>query len=430
MKNEVRVNLRDLILYIVKRWYVIVLCMVLGAALISGAVLVKAKTTPQVETAKKDLESLKNALDEEEQIEAEEAFEYYMTSVKNYEELKKYLANSVKYHIDATITPTYRVFYDVSGKSFGGNENIQDSVIAALSYMVKTEEAAEAIRALSGLDLETVYLTELYGFDHEAETNTFYLMVYGLDKEYAMNLGTAVEQVLDQKIQELGGRYAVLNVEKIGCTYTEGINSTVQTNQNTWLTRLNSTRSAVNAYKHDLNKKQEAYFDALYAVAKGQTIKDDNTPSATAPSLNAKIVVIGMVAGALIGAFALLLRYLLSDSLKVAEDLKEAFGQHVIGAEVALAKQDIKYFANKKGITRVHMLGSYSNEETEKLQAGLKEALKGEVEMVIGDLSTITEAEAIVFVEKIGKSTYKKIEKEIELCKTYEVPVLGFVVIA
>ena len=185
-----------------------------------------------------------------------------------------------------------------------------------------------------------------------------------------------------------------------------------------------------NAYKHDLNKKQTAYYDALYAVATGQTIKDDTTASTAAPSLNAKIVAIGMVAGALIGAFVLLLRYLLSDFLKVAEDLKEAFGQHVIGAEVALAKQDIKYFANKKGIARVHMLGSYTNEETAKLQADLQEALKGEVEMISGDLSTVTEAEAVVFVEKIGKSSYKKIEKEIEMCKTYEVPVLGFVVIS
>jgi hypothetical protein len=105
---------------------------------------------------------------------------------------------------------------------------------------------------------------------------------------------------------------------------------------------------------------------------------------------------------------------------------------------VAVLKEDIKYAGSKYSAKTLLLAGSGSSEVAEQLKESLKAALSDEfaqMEVAVLDKNNkdaaklINSHDAVLCVEKIGKSSYGAIEKEIKLCEYYNTPLLGFVVI-
>ncbi|MBO5657535.1 MAG: hypothetical protein J6R94_05070, partial [Agathobacter sp.] len=98
----------------------------------------------------------------------------------------------------------------------------------------------------------------------------------------------------------------------------------------------------------------------------------------------------------------------------------------------------IVYASQKKGVCKLLVAGTSMDKESVQWKEELRQKLEGRfaqvaiaaVDKTNGDFAKmLQEYNGVISVERIGKSTYTNIEKEIRLCDFYETPLMGFVVI-
>lgn len=458
MRNEVQVNIKDLFCYILKQWKCLLIACVIGGVCLSGVFLVmELKNRAVIENPldaigepEIDLDKLRATLTEEDAIEAEQALEFYLTSEKNYELLKEYVANSIKYRIDATHTPTYRVVYAIEGLSKSGNTDIQYEIFTILSNWIKGEEVINSICEKADMDVDAIYVQELLGVQYSEDTNCITISVIAPDKDMCEKLEAAVKSEIEQEIEELRSNYKTLSVSLLSEVYSVELNTYIQSAQYSQLAQLHSMKSVLTAYRFELDEKQQVYYDALYEdflqeEAEEAEKEEEIIPNVVVegPLFSVKIAILGALAGALVIVFYLMLKYLLSDTLKVKEDLSETFGQRVFCElskkdDLALLVHNIGFIGKKNAVQKLLLTGTYTDEDTERLKEQLKEQLKGDIEIItrtafesnhLESTNLLIECDAIICVERIGKSSYKKIESTIEACEYYETALLGFVVL-
>ena len=459
MKNEVQVNFKDLIIYLLKQWKRYVIVGIIGAVLLCGFYAVKGNGNDYSDVLMEDqLKSLRALLTEEEAQEAEEAAKLYLMNAEHFAILKGYLTESILHNIEPTKTPTGKRVYCVNGASAYGDEDISDEVIASLNIFIKSDAVAEAIKEALDLDVDNAYIAELLTIESLEMSNSFTVVVLATDIQMCQQIMAKLDEMLEAQMKNLGTEFQNYSYQMVSEGYYIEMNPILQTLQFDLYNRLNNTKTLLGKGYYDLTPGQESYYDALLTEAElekdetQQENSDENTPVAS-PSKSfssyVKMAILGAFAGVFFAVVFALLKYLLTDSLKTKEDLSETFGQHVFaevskkevseGADViALLKEDIKYAGSKHSVKTLLLAGSVSEEMTQLLKENLKAELSDEsfrIETGVLDknnkdsVKLVNSCDGVVCIEKIGMSSYTQIEKEIKLCEYYNVPLLGFVVI-
>lgn len=99
---------------------------------------------------------------------------------------------------------------------------------------------------------------------------------------------------------------------------------------------------------------------------------------------------------------------------------------------------DIKLAVKKAGIKNIFLTGVCGDAQTEELKKLFEDKLKTAMEEVScgksvvynpDALERLAEAGGVVLFERVDVSAYSDIAKELELCKRYEIPVIGCVVV-
>jgi len=456
MRNEVQVNIKDLVFYILKKWKCIILFALAGCMFVSifyGINMAKNnKQASKVETTEETLDSLYNRLSEEERVTVQQALNIYRTNEQNYNSFKEYVSKSWRFQIDGNSTPTYRLMYSLQGKQLGDNSVIEDEIFLLIRNWIRSEAVAKKISEELQLDLDASYIQEILAMEYTAGYNWFSLVVVAPDKEQCEAVKNVLKQLFTEKIQELQNVYSDIQIKYLSEEYCVEVNDSIRANQLSYHQRLNSLKSILATYKFELNANQQKYYDILLrknlnvGESNETIIQQPNTNVAEQPLFDIKISLLGAIAGVVIAILALLMRYLLTDTLKIKEDISETLHQYVFGEadakslekELPMMIEDIKYSAKKSSVSRLLLAGTYTDEAVELLKENIKKSLEKEFDKIEIDviakenakvLRTINEADGIVCVEKIRKSTYKNIEKEIDLCNHYHIPVMGFIVI-
>ena len=455
MKNEVQVNFKDLIIYLIKQWKLYVIAGLIGAVLLCGLVVLKGNGGNYADSIiHNQLETLKAALTEAEAEEAEEAAALYLMNKEHYAVLKGYLTESILHNIEPTKTPTGKTVYTV-------NEDASDEVIAALSIFIKSDTVAKQIKDALSLEVDNAYIAELLSIEAMEMSNCFTVVVYASDIQMCQQIMATLKPALETEMTNLESGLQNVDFKMVSEGYYVEMNPVLQTLQFDLYNRLNNTKTLLGKNYYDLTPAQESYYDALVKEAELEQEKleqeeqgtedvDASVPVASRSITSyIKMAILGAFAGVFLAAVYVLLKYLLTDSLKTKEDLSETFGQHIFaevpekevtdGQEVVAAlKEDIKYAGSKHSAKTLLLAGSVSYEAAEALKESLKAALLeefGQIEIGVLDknnkdaVKLVNNSDAVVCIEKIGKSSYKDIEKEIKLCEYYNIPLLGFVVI-
>lgn len=452
MKNEVQVNVVDLIKYILMQWKKILIAGICGMLLISGVYLVIGLTNDSSKESATDsvdedisLEELSKELTDDEIVQVEEAVDFYLSSKENYNQLKNYTANSLLYKIDATHTPTYRIAYVVEGVSASGNKEIQDEVFAILESWINSDEVIQNVMNYIDLQVEHVYVKELISLRYDLLSDCFVLSIVSPEEELTKQIASALDIAIVNKINSLD-LYQQLEVRKLSEEFSIETNHTIQSTQSNMMQQLHSALSVLTVYRYDLEDNQQAYYDAL--LSEKLDSEDIVTEEESERALfDVKIAFLGVIAGVFVMLFYILMKYLLSDALKIKEDISITFHQHVFGEfalnnvdenEWAILCDNVKYAGEKKAAKKLIVAGTCLDNDAIDFKVKLKNNLLKsfeEVEIVSIDknspnaIRSVQDSEAVVCVEKLKKSSYTQIQQEIELCEYYDVPVLGFVLV-
>ena len=217
-----------------------------------------------------------------------------------------------------------------------------------------------------------------------------------------------------------------------------------------------STTWNIASMKSSFSADQKAYYTALFAAdpelseaVVGEIAEDATTAQAENAGVNAKSFIKYAAVGAFVGLFIvaviLALKYILTPVLKTEDDLRVAFRLPIIGSissssdtSTALIYSGIAACAQRAEAKKIYLVSSSDDEVITSNRNKMSSMFEGkEISVIAGgsmltDPSVIDEivtSDGVILFEKIGKSLYEDIAREIELCNNYGVQVFGTVVI-
>jgi len=191
-----------------------------------------------------------------------------------------------------------------------------------------------------------------------------------------------------------------------------------------------------------MTSAEKSYYNVLVKNLSGVdmsvTTKEISSPGVVQP----KWLVIGCALGALLGICCVTLNYMLSGKLRTAADMETPYGVPVLAELRSANNMEIESIV--KGICRLLKEKQHSSIaicSVDSTEAKLvRESLKNHLtergitvsELSAGDdglIGQIADMESVLFVEQIGKSRYREIEKNTAACRKFCIPTAGCVVI-
>ena len=191
-----------------------------------------------------------------------------------------------------------------------------------------------------------------------------------------------------------------------------------------------------------MTSAEKSYYNVLVKGLSGTDVSITEKDISSPGFLQAKWLVIGCALGALLGICWIALRYVLAGKLRTAADMETPYGVPVL-AELKSA-DDPEIDSVVKGICRLmkeKQLSSIAVCSVNTTEAvGVRKKMKdllGAKGMTVSELSEgdegfigqVSDLESVLFVEQIGKSRYKEIEKNTAACRKFCIPTAGCVVI-
>ena len=500
--GEMEIDLRNLFLRICLEWRKFLAFMLAGAILVGGIAGIRSylevsqmKKPAQMsldEYEQLQIEKLEKAnskLEEREIVEVRTAFQTYQDAVYNYDAALKYQEDSIKMHLNPNAVPTLNVSYYVDNHYEASypvidKANNIDAICNAVSSAISSEETCGKISGRLGWDKENKYVSEL--ISTWSENGILHVMFFAPSREACEGMRDAVSEVVREQpvnLQETFGDFDITLLEE---RFDLSVNSDLQSIQENQKTYTDNAKSTYENAGSSLNQKQKKSFDALvelfeirdkYFAGEGDEL-DEQLEMPKPDYFQLKYIVIGAFAGiVLLGAW-IVIRYLSSARLHVADDLESVYGIDVLAvADLkksvlgfgkngkkkhfgfvdelflrifgyanapdeeragSLASAEIAATAKKAGMKRVYVASTVCTESCRKIRNLLREQLGCNLEIAFNkerllespeELEHMVEYDGLVLVEECGESVYGDVKQVVASCKRNDVSVIGGIVI-
>ncbi len=191
-----------------------------------------------------------------------------------------------------------------------------------------------------------------------------------------------------------------------------------------------------------MTSAEKSYYNVLVKNLSGTDMSVTDREISSPGVVQPKWIVIGCALGALLGICCVALGYMLSGKLRTAEDMEIPYGVPVLAK--LKSEDDPEIESTVKGLCRLlkeKQLSSIAvcaadTADAVHVRERMKELLTAQG-VTVGELSAgekefvgqIADMDSVLFVEQIGKSRYREIEKNTEACRKFCIPAAGCVVI-
>ncbi|MGN0367685.1 MAG: hypothetical protein ACI4EK_02800 [Wujia sp.] len=364
-----------------------------------------------------------------------------------------------------------------------------EEIIASLATSLKDETFYQKVQEVLGEDLDASYVSELVSVENyvnalnaeKLDVKLLEVKIVAKTKQQCEAIATLVEEQVLAAALQVQKVYGDFDVNKTTASYSERVDSDIQIVQRTVISQLSTLKTTYDNMLKSLTDEQKTYVNALvnYAdIERGLEAKKDSTDVQKKDTSDIEIgyvypkfIIIGILLGIILPCCFLCLGYLKTKALRVKEDVEITFEQNLLGV-LQSDKKSKKWFrfidaaiynafygkgpkfseeeranmicagiricANKQNLESVYFTGASNDEETTRVmellvqkvkKAGIKVASGTSILYDPQSLETMAESSAVIFVESIGESLYKDMEKEIELANRYDVTILGTVVV-
>lgn len=205
------------------------------------------------------------------------------------------------------------------------------------------------------------------------------------------------------------------------------------------------------AIKSIFSSDQQMYYSALFeeednavSPAFSKKINEGFSPDSQ-NKLSVKFIIIAALAGALAVISVIAAKYVLTPVLKTEDDLRNAFKLPIISSFRTGDEATLEYVYNsicacakKSDVQKICILGSVVDPSTSEYKHKVsdmfseKDLSANASDFILDDpkvLEEIVNSDGVMLFEKIGKSKYEDIAKEIERCKNFGVKILGAIVV-
>ena len=493
MNEEVQIDIVNLLHYILKKWRIIVIAMlVLGMAANLYYVKNSSSTVDMGTQAAEEvsietqIENAKENLSEEEIHQVDRTYTMYSYNEASYKEKEEYLDSSLLMQLNPEEIPTVLLSYQV-------NQGVSEAEIRNIMTMYENTPLDEATYAdiigVIGKKYKNTAVKELVSITDNVNNNSVILQnvdsgilnirIYALEEKQCEKIADVIKkrmQAYTEQLQQVFGEFSVQNISE---QYYLSSDSTVSTQKMNVVSAMNSAYSYMNNVTNGFTEDQLTYFKLLTKPLNDSMEQENNGTdsqitvdnTAKASYFSAKYILVGLIAGAFLVALWYACVYIISQTVKDTDDLKVVtclpiFGTVLRNGELdkrnkvdkwidslfsrGKKKEDdavllericheIELQAKKKEVKNILLTSSAGNEDIalimDKVQQKLTElgvsAVKSDsiASDSIEALEQLQKADGVVFVEQLMKSSREDIRKETELCSRYQVEMLGNVAV-
>lgn len=497
--EEREISLTGLFIYIAKGWRNLLIWMLIMAVAMGGIQYVREIKVYKDFQLAQSTESETNEKEKEEEKEKEKE-----KVILTMEELKEEITDEEKQAVAKVVRleKEYDRQLDYIESSMFMTMNPYDVSIARLQYWVNTDYTVNYTgitkKDVTG-DIVTSYINRLEDNDwrekalkaakEKTELRYFSEMVglgnggsyftivirYPDEKKLQTMIDVLDEEIksYQSQITKIFGEHKLRNVNKtIEVVVDNDVYNTQQTRKNNLLNLENNIAS----YKRDFNDNQKSWYAGKILINEEEEEKteeellEEEEPIVAPPTPQIRFK--NILLGALLGAFLLCMiramRYILSDKLKVEDNVdsylgvvglgniqeneiettgmnkidrwiesfsKKSYGNLSKDQQIKMTVSNIALYCEKENMRKIYFNSSINciEEKAGQIINLLKErgiSVKTGFS-ILQDAAAIEEmskAEGVVFFEQAGQSSYKEVEREIELCRKHDKAIIGMIV--
>ena len=425
----VRNVLEDLIKKKVAVGIFIVICAVLFGML---GIVQGGKAVTETEEQKQEIEEY-NAKIAEYDSAIEDTQNAIAEADKQIESLQEYIDNSIYIQINPNNIQTVSVQYGLKTSNNVGN--ILNSFITYINDGGLKEELSDADE-----DLKVKYWRDVVNCYQSG--NNFFIVVINSDMDQAKRIMSIIKERVMNYVPKVKSLQGDFSLEELKTSEYVKTDTGVVNNQNN--NRNNLKNYTTN--RADLNNKLIGFQNS-----KKTYIEKNEPDNLKAAATNTKVlmvayILLGILFGAVIAFVIVALKYILGDTLRTANDIKESdlnllgtystLNQYKPGLE--RSKMDIEVLVKTKNSDKVFLYAMSDGEISKKVAKDYEDILK-ESGIAVETGSNISEsAEELkkmiacgncVFIAEVGKTTYRQLELQTRLCERFKTAVLGCVVV-
>lgn len=474
--EEREINLEELFWKVLYGWRLIILSAIVGMLLLGGYSYIRSRQSVEQTQQKSEVsvKELERGLTQEEKKKLRQA-EAMMQELDNKE---TYRENSVLINLDAYHQNRKVLQYYVdTGYTWSfdkeNEEDYTDDILKSYTSYVDDQGFLESIKKRIKWKKEDEYLGELVasreidnikGTEKQIQKNTFSIYVTGENKEMIDEISEALEAsiadyqtVLSEKI----GEHELTLVDKYEGSF---VNSALADQKN----MLNA---AILKLETDLDTLTTDFTDIQNQILKGDAEGSESeieTESAKA-GISKKYLLLGLIAGIFLSVLWIAMCYVLNKSIKNAEEVQGLYGLRIFGnlniktqgkkrvlsgvdhwlekkqkkavwsleEERDLILTNLSVTCKKEKIQRVFFTSALHLSEEDKKEiyffieglekAGIQTIFEENIIRNASAFEHMSEMENVVFVEKIGETSYEALEKQLILCAEQNAVVLGMI---
>lgn len=477
MEKEREIYIRELLLYICQKWKRILMWMILFAVLMGGVGAVKSykeMTVARQEQNEGDdgLSAYKAKLSEKAIEEVDKIFDLYLSYNKSLDSSLKYYNNSFRMKINPNSVPTIFMQYRINN-----TKKIKD-IITAYSNMVLEEDSCERIKKDLGIEIDASYIGELVEFDmdgiydqgklgeekivEEDMSSSMLVQIIAPSQQMCEAIADEVQNEIQAKEVLLKNKIGSFDLVEIGRSYMDRADRELLNEQQNYISQINVLYKNIDGLATALDVDQQEYFSGLINQEGGEI---NQSEKANFNIINLKYIVIGVILGFLFSSFGYIAVYVLNDKLKTEKELEDYYDISVLenidtfrnkknkylinlskgtdtrseDDKVEMVYENIKAYMEMKDITNIHFTSTLDSNEVEELMDKIVKRFRSDnYKMTLGSsvmvnaesLKSLVEAQGVVLVEQIGKSKFKEIGREIDICRRNQKDIIGSVVIS
>ncbi|MCI8402404.1 MAG: hypothetical protein HFI38_10025 [Lachnospiraceae bacterium] len=477
---EREINLMDLMVYCLKQWRWILVAMILMAVLAGGYKYLSTRSGNVTRQEEID-EEIQEVLDQTKEDEA--VLEQYKLVIERTEKdlarQEEYLNRSMLMKLDPNRMQVGVLSFHLEINENENEANALDVLLAA--YRAYVTDGRMAMNLSSSDDeqmlSEIQYLLSFsnngnlvsYMADGEATSwpkqNVMQIQISAPDAALCASYLEIAEKAIREYSQELQRELPGHTLSLLASTQSERRNSDIQSYQTTTLNTYTATFKNLKALKAEVDAIEKAMEASL--EAKGLTEKSEPLVPPSPVTSAVKFAILGLVMGAFFMGFVFIMVYVAGGRIRSTESFEEEFGMKMVGrlavpaegktpgaidrfiyqleegayGEIPAEEQmkiicaNVKDAAGKEGVKKVMLAGTIAEKDAQAVCESLKKDIAGitfssykQLVFCGAALEEIKEYDAVLFIEKKGKSSAKLIREEKELVTRRGVKVLGTVV--
>lgn len=466
--TDIFVNFKDMLLYVLLRWRVLLVVALVLSLLAGGFSYWKDYNRYQAAQS--------NITEEEQEAQLDAASVARITEVLQYQRafdnISRYNKSAPLMQINAEAVPTQDISYLITGQRAKGAAELFAKYMESESLYRKIPGLTEANPSMAGYiaELVSTYTDEDETISMGAPQNAYVILhvqVMAPTKKMCEQIAKVVRENMTELTGDVRRAVGQVSLSKVYDQYTMARNVAVRDAQISSLNNQKNYEKSLRDAEEDLTSAEKDYINRYSSKeeeqVEEQTGEKDEPKPIPAPKVSTKWMVMGFIGGILLAALWYILRYLTDGRVKSAAEMTVRYSFPVFGMvdsprkkkqcalsrwlirslrgpvlPLDLVEREVALAAQRADCKSLYLTGCSLSQADEEMLDGLRAYLQTQdITLEIGEsplfdataAERMAAADGVLLAEKIGVSRHRDIQREEDIMHLADRPVVGIVVL-